>query len=328
MSINGLNPLSYVGVDSPNPAAQIITKNQDPTVNDSLNFNIGDIWINRNTNVPNTESVFMLTSLSAGQATWTEIGTQGNVLNVLSGTNITVNTVNGDATVNLNPSVNLAGSLNAGTTVIAGTGITSTTGNILALSGNIGLTNTQNNGLGALITLLKNRAGAAVQTGDLLAGIGAVGFDGAANQVSATILVNTTGTIAAGRVPSTITFSTTPDAVSAVLPRVIINENGTVTINATTGGTNSIVANNGISTTAFIAATDSVNGGALNVNNDLGAPAPGTTSFSNGDVATAAGLGTLRIASQTGNPGNNAGFIKIYVGAATAYIPYFTNITP
>jgi hypothetical protein len=327
MSINGLNPLSYVGVDSPNPAAQIITMNQDPTVNDSLNFNIGDIWINRNTNVPNTESVFMLTSLSAGQATWTEIGTQGNVLNVLSGTNITVNTVNGDATVNLNPSVTLTGSLNAGTTVTAGTGIQTTTGNIIAQSGNLAAINTQNNATQAVLSLAKNRAGAAVQTGDVLAGIAGIGFDGTANQVSASILVTAVGTIAAGRVPSTMTFSTTPDAVSAALPRVIIEEDGTVTITGNGSASPSLDVTGIIEATGSINATLFSTGAAVSATGDIGGIG-GTTTFTNGNVANVPGGGTLSINSQSANPGAQAGFIKIYVGATTAYIPYFTNIAP
>lgn len=40
------------------------------------------------------------------------------------------------------------------------------------------------------------------------------------------------------------------------------------------------------------------------------------------------GAGTLSILSSSANPGNNAGFLKIYVGATVAYVPYFTNIAP
>lgn len=45
-------------------------------------------------------------------------------------------------------------------------------------------------------------------------------------------------------------------------------------------------------------------------------------------INTTQGAGVLGILSTTANPGNNAGFIKIYVGTVVAYIPYWTNIAP
>lgn len=40
------------------------------------------------------------------------------------------------------------------------------------------------------------------------------------------------------------------------------------------------------------------------------------------------GAGTLSISSTNANSGDNAGFIKGYVGTTTVYIPYFTSIAP
>ncbi len=441
MSINGLNPLSYIGVDSPNPAAQIVTMNQDPTVNDSLNFTLGDIWINRNTDVPNTESVFMLTSLSGGQATWTEIGAQGNVLNVLGGTNITVNTVANNATVSVNPSVVLAGSLTAGTTVTAGTGLTVTTGNINVLAGSISQVSNSNDGVASNHQFIKSHNNAVVQVGDNLGITTYLGYDGATFKESALIAIEATGTIDVGRVPCIMSFFTSPDAVGVPLERVSIDENGTVNIyEPTVGGVDALIAEGSISITggiytatnadndAFadalvlqksrnggiiqtgdqlgtiefegndgvvysgsarieaiatgtvgadripselkfyttfddtveipeervvigndgtvtinatrggavaitasntIVSTDYVGGGSLVASGDLGG-VPLSTTVTNATVANALtpGAGTLTVQSNTVNNANNTGFIKIYVGATTVYIPYFTNIAP
>lgn len=67
----------------------------------------------------------------------------------------------------------------------------------------------------------------------------------------------------------------------------------------------------------------------------------GTTVYASGDegglasnnaltnvVDTTQGAGTLSILSASANNGDNAGFIKGYVGTTTVYIPYFTTIAP
>lgn len=435
MSINGLNPLAYIGVDSPNPAAQVIKRNTDPTPNDSLNFNIGDIWINQNTNTPNTASIFILTSLAENVATWTEIGADQNILHVLGGTNINVVNAMGDATVNLNPSVVLAGSLTATTNITsttgsvnAATGVSTTTGDISTLSGNFSAFNTAVSQAASVLTFAKRRGVGPVASGDGLGGIGFGGFDGAINQASSLIISEATGTIGAGRVPSKMKFYTTPDAVSAPVERVLITENGNVAIRTgildvenggaflndntvaadgailefvktrnegiiTSGddlGTISFSANDGVSdfiASAFIdvvstgvigpnqvpskmgfwttpaagggpvervvideigtlavAATTSpgssiiaqgpilsisaVTGEMLRATGDTGNSGVGFTNFTNGTVANVPGGGALTIDSQSAGAGTQAGFIKIYVGAQTAYIPYFTNIAP
>jgi hypothetical protein len=70
----------------------------------------------------------------------------------------------------------------------------------------------------------------------------------------------------------------------------------------------------------------SVAGASVYATGDLGGAAS-TTGFTNA-VDTTQGAGTLSILSSSANPGNNAGFLKIYVGATTAYVPYFTTIAP
>lgn len=43
---------------------------------------------------------------------------------------------------------------------------------------------------------------------------------------------------------------------------------------------------------------------------------------------TTQGAGALTMLSTNGNSGTNTGFIKMYMGGTTVYIPYFANIAP
>lgn len=45
-------------------------------------------------------------------------------------------------------------------------------------------------------------------------------------------------------------------------------------------------------------------------------------------VNTSVSTGAMTILSTTSNPGNSAGYIKMYVGTSVVYVPYFTNIAP
>lgn len=76
----------------------------------------------------------------------------------------------------------------------------------------------------------------------------------------------------------------------------------------------------------IVAAAGVVNGVQVEATGDLGGVVS-VTSLTN-VTNTTQGAGDLTIKSTTGNPGDNTGFIKIYVGSTTAYVPYFTNIAP
>lgn len=65
----------------------------------------------------------------------------------------------------------------------------------------------------------------------------------------------------------------------------------------------------------------------IDVGGDIGAGAAGFVTLTNA-TNTTQGAGALSILSTNANPGNNAGFLKVYVGASTAWVPYFTNIAP
>jgi hypothetical protein len=69
-----------------------------------------------------------------------------------------------------------------------------------------------------------------------------------------------------------------------------------------------------------------VEGTTITATGDLGGVAL-TTSFT--DVTDVVqGAGVLTILSSTANAGDNAGFLKFYVGATVVWVPYFTVIAP
>lgn len=111
----GKGPLSYLGVVADNPP-QFIVINRAPTANDFINFNLGTIWLQKN-----TENLWLLTSMAGGVATWTPFGMNaggdefdtdaGNavpvagVLNIFGGANINTAGAGNTVTVNLNTSI-------------------------------------------------------------------------------------------------------------------------------------------------------------------------------------------------------------------------------
>lgn len=103
--LNGLNPLSYLGVNPYTPVPLFIQQ-RAPTINDSSNFLIGTLWMVTGHDIP--AQIWMLVALEGGVATWVQIypagggmggasefpcdiGTAneaGGILNVLGGQNI------------------------------------------------------------------------------------------------------------------------------------------------------------------------------------------------------------------------------------------------
>lgn len=81
--LNGLFPLSYMGVVPVSPVNFVID-DRAPTINDSRNFYIGDMWLNNGVNTPPTnEDIYMLVSLVGDVATWVNFG--GGDLETLTG---------------------------------------------------------------------------------------------------------------------------------------------------------------------------------------------------------------------------------------------------
>ncbi len=81
--LSGLNPLSYLGVESAqfnNTVMPFVAFNTDPTPQDWQNFTLGTIWLR-----PDTRKVWMLVNLDANVATWVEFTAgSGSILSVLT----------------------------------------------------------------------------------------------------------------------------------------------------------------------------------------------------------------------------------------------------
>ena len=160
-ALNGINPLSYMGVNPYTPAP-LFVQQRAPTVNDFQNFYIGTLWLVTGDSIP--EEIWMLVALVAGQATWVQLypgggggganefpcdsGTAneaGGILNVVGSGNVQTsgagNTVtialNGDLADSFHADAGVATPL-AGVVVIAGgTNLnTSAAGNTVTINTN------------------------------------------------------------------------------------------------------------------------------------------------------------------------------------------------
>lgn len=65
--LNGLNPLSYVGVNAQQPA-DFILDNRPPTSNDTQNVALGTQWLDKS-----TQNFYILVDLSGNVATWKQV---------------------------------------------------------------------------------------------------------------------------------------------------------------------------------------------------------------------------------------------------------------
>lgn len=83
--LSGLNPLAYMGVESANPPT-IVIQPQAPTIY-NVDFQIGTVWIDST-----LDSVYILTNLYQGVATWTAV--EKNILTVNAGTGSAIQTNN------------------------------------------------------------------------------------------------------------------------------------------------------------------------------------------------------------------------------------------
>lgn len=151
-----------------------------------------------------------------------------------------------------------AGALSAGTTVTGGTGVTATTGNITATAGNFIATagsatlgNIAADVTASDLTYKKNRAGAALTTGDALGQIHFSGYEGASYIDGAKITSTSSGVIGANLVGGNLQFYTHPNSAAAnPTLRMTIQPTGEILIAAPDSGTGLTVTAGGITATA------------------------------------------------------------------------------
>ena len=136
----------------------------------------------------------------------------------------------------------------------------------------------------------------------------------------------TLGFITAG---TTVTAGTAVHAGTSITAGTFLTAATTITagtgLTVTTGNLN--VSSGNVLVTGSIGASSVSSGLMIAATGDIGNGFATVTSITNA-VDTAQSTGALSILSDSANPGNNAGFIKVYVGLTPAFIPYFTNIAP
>src|ERR1700691_756789 len=122
--LNGLFPLSYVGVIPTSPS-NFIQDSRPPTQYDSKNFYIGDYWLDISSDVspgyvaPTINNLWILVSQDKGLATWISFGSGGMVLETLTGNNTGVHvppTANNINTIGDGVGITVTG--NAGTSTL------------------------------------------------------------------------------------------------------------------------------------------------------------------------------------------------------------------
>ena len=102
---------------------------------------------------------------------------------------------------------------------------------------------------------------------------------------------------------------------------------GNILVHAPDSGVALTVEGGGANIVGSLDATLDVTARTLFADGDEGTGVASTTAITN-VVDTTLSSGDLSIKATSANPGNNAGFIKAYVGTQVVYIPYFTTIAP
>ncbi len=187
----GGNPLSYEGVKATNPA-QVIQALRNPLATD-IGFDIGTEWVNTV-----SSTVWFLTHLSGGVATWSAAG---------SGTVGAIVTLTGGSGGGLSPTVgnfNLLGTANQITSTGAGSTITFSIPATFIAPGSIASTTTITSGT-ALVstTTLTTGQGITATTGNIVATAGNISATVGSVAAGSTVTAGTSITATAGNITAT-----------------------------------------------------------------------------------------------------------------------------
>lgn len=293
--LSGLNPLSYLGVEPLSPP-QLVVYSPHPVATNT-NFNLGTLWL-----ASTDQTVWMLTSLAGGVATWIEIGTPAGVGASQFMTDAGLATAVG-------PLLNIMGGLNINTAG-AGNTVTINIDDNPVFTSNALILNTSNNTVPPMLIFEKSRsmAGAPVITGDGIGQLVFDGYDGATFSPGATITGLVNGVVAPGQMPTELVFSTAPAIVSAPINRMVILSTGAVFVNPPDSGigftSNSPLAGgtaiqaltgNIIVSAGNIGLPDTVGtvGGILTINNNPFLWSPGGVARENVVIGGVSGNGTM-----------------------------------
>lgn len=254
--LNGLNPLSYMGVDAYQPNDFII-ETRDPLASDFRNFYLGTWWLNSSTN-----SLFYLASLEDSVAVWVNISSMSGVVQTLTdnfGTVVSptagnINVVGDGSTITIvgNPgtstlTISLIGLTPTNTlTGNSGGPVGPTAGNIdiiglgaLTVTGNPGTSTLTISQSGAVSTSFLTQSGTAVPSGGALTVAGGNGIN--TSGAGSTVTIAAGPTIAQSFITNPPTGTAVPAAgvltLAAGSGATIVAGGSTVTITMAGGGT-------------------------------------------------------------------------------------------
>jgi hypothetical protein len=195
---------------------------------------------------------------------------------------------------------------------------------LTSVTANVSTWSSPSNGSGIFADLEATTGDITADLGNFVATAGSVIAENniianSGNIVAATGEINAT---AGGLTVATDITTTTGDIIATLGSVLVSNGNISVTAGNVTVTAGDITAVNG----DIEASAGALRGEQVEAAGDLGGLV-GTTAITN-VVNNTQGAGALTLLSTNGNAGTNAGFLKIYVGATTAYVPYFTTIAP
>lgn len=168
----------------------------------------------------------------------------------LNATGSAVTTINTGGTGALNLG-NATGNTAVTGSLTASTSLTATSGDITATNGDLIIGDTTVTNTPPFEVFQKSRSGGVITTGDFLGEIDFRGHDGTQFINGASIIAQSSGTIAANRVASNLTFSTHPDSASGTTAtlRMTIASTGAITIAAPDSGVGLTISGGGLSVT-------------------------------------------------------------------------------
>src|SRR5574338_109587 len=342
LRLNGVNPLSYVGVNPYTPPGFHL-QDHAPTTEDNKGFIIGDLWLNSAGNTPPLiTDVYMLLALGPNGAVWRQFGGGGGG---------DVATITGNAGGSVAPdgggNINIVGNNSIGLTVSGNPGtntltITTTSGSSLVdsltgdVGGAVGADVNQNINIvgGTNVTVTGNPGTntltidvGSVSLLDTLTGNagGAVGVDGAAN-------INVIGDTNAGFTvsgnPGTNTLTITTTTGDPFVETLTGDSGGAVNADAVNrninivGGTNCSVAGNPGTNT-------------LTINVTTGTGAVDTLTGNTGGAVGVDGSANINVVGDTnagltvsGNPGTNTLTINSGYAIANSFATDAGTATP
>ncbi len=247
--LNGLFPLSYTGVVPVSPV-NFVMDDRPPTINDSKNFYIGDLWLDISTTPPDVADLWMLVSLAGFNATWVNFG--AGDLETLTGN--TGGPVSPDGAGNINvvgdgTTINIVGNPGTNTLTVSAVG----TGLVSSLTGNsggaVGPTAGNINVVGTGVITIVGNPGTSTLTvtpsGSIASSFITNPATGTATPVLGVLTFAGTGGTTVSAAGSTVTINST----SGTLTGLLAQDGNTVT---PTAGVIQVSGSNGLATTGTV----------------------------------------------------------------------------